>query len=157
TGVTSRHTPCWARSGVVRLLPIVIVFAGACSSRSHDRIVRVAAASDLSRAFNEIGREFEAKTGASAQFDFGSRGLLAKQIGQGAPYSLFAAANREYVDKVVRVGRCEASTVAIYSRGRLVVWTPTGISPPDTLAALADRRFRRIAIANPEHAPYGKA
>src|SRR4029078_11371897 len=86
-----------------------------------------------------------------------SSGLLAKQIEQGAPFSLYAAANREYVDQAVKSGHCDGATAHPYARGRVVVWTPAGVKAPATLSDLADPRFHKIAIANPEHAPYGRA
>ena len=119
--------------------------------------MRVAAASDLSRAFEELGKAFENKTGITPIFDFSSSGLLAKQIEQGAPYYLFAAASKDYVDAAVQSGHCDAASVKPYARGRIVVWCPTGVVAPVKLADLADPRFKRIAIANPEHAPYGRA
>ncbi len=121
--------------------------------------VRVAAASDLTAAFEELGRVFERRTGKKVTFSFGSTGLLAKQLRQGAPFDLFAAANVSFVDDVVRAGACDAATKAAYARGRIAIWSPGGgrVSPPRSLEDLVDARFVRIAIANPEHAPYGQA
>jgi molybdate transport system substrate-binding protein len=118
---------------------------------------QVAAAADLALAFGELGKTFEAKQHAKPVFTFGSTGLLAKQIGEGAPFSMFAAANESFVDEVVKKGKCDGASVHRYARGRIVVWTPDSVKGPSTLAELADPRFKRIAIANPEHAPYGKA
>jgi molybdate transport system substrate-binding protein len=129
----------------------------ACSPRSPARAIRVAAAADLANAFAELGHEFETRTGIRVEAEYGSSGLLAKQIEQGAPFALFAAANREYVEQVVKAGRCDGATAQSYARGRLVVWTRNGAARPAQLADLADPRFKKIAIANPEHAPYGKA
>jgi molybdate transport system substrate-binding protein len=128
-----------------------------CSSKTTEHSVRVAAASDLSRAFEEVGRAFQAKTGIKPVVDFGSSGLLEKQIEEGAPYSLFAAANETYAKQAVASGRCDASSLARYAQGRLVVWTQSGVQPPARIEDLADPRFQRIAIANPDHAPYGVA
>jgi molybdate transport system substrate-binding protein len=141
----------------VRRTFVLIALAAACSARSHGKTVRVAAASDLTRAFEELGKTFEKKTGITPVFDFSSSGLLAKQIDQGAPYYLFAAASKSYIDEVVQSGRCDASTRAPYARGRIVVWCPSGVAAPVKLEDLADPRFKRIAIANPDHAPYGQA
>jgi molybdate transport system substrate-binding protein len=137
------------------LVVLALVAAGACSKSGHK--VRVAAAADLAKAFTELGAEFKARTGITLELEFGSSGLLAKQIEQGAPFTLFAAANREYIDQVVKAGRCDGATAHPYARGRIVVWTPTGLVAPAKLADLADPRFRKIAIANPAHAPYGRA
>jgi molybdate transport system substrate-binding protein len=135
----------------------VALSLAACSSHSSTRSVRVAAASDLSRAFEEVGKAFEQKTGIRADFQFSSSGLLSKQISSGAPFFLFAAANREFAEDAVKSGHCDGSTMKEYAQGRIVVWTPTDIAPPTQLSDLADDRFAKIAIANPEHAPYGRA
>jgi molybdate transport system substrate-binding protein len=143
---------------VRRITSLVVVAAAlAACSRSHGKTVRVAAAADLAQAFDELGKAFEKKTGIKPLFDFGSSGQLSKQIEQGAPYALFAAADKAYVDEVVKAGKCDASTVKLYARGRIVVWTPSGVAAPKSLADLADPRFKKIAIANPAHAPYGQA
>jgi len=136
---------------------LVALVAVACSAKPAERVVRVAAASDLTHALEELGPELTRRTGIRPIFDFGSSGLLAKQIANGAPYFLFAAANASYVDQVLASGHCDASSVRRYARGRIVVWTPSGVAAPGKLAELADPRFQRIAIANPEHAPYGVA
>jgi molybdate transport system substrate-binding protein len=138
------------------VLAVALAVSAACSRPSGHK-VRVAAAADLARAFAELGEEFKQKTGIAIDLEFGSSGLLAKQIEQGAPFALFAAANREYVDQVVKAGRCDGTTTRPYARGRLVVWTPAGIAGPRALAELAEPRFAKIAIANPAHAPYGRA
>lgn len=143
---------------VVRLLVLTVltVLAG-CSSRKSDKVVRIAAASDLARAFEELGKEFQARTKIRPELTFGSSGLLSKQIAQGAPYYLFAAANAEFVTKVVESGRCDAKTVRTYGRGRVVVWTRKGVPAAATIEDLLEPRFQRIALANPDHAPYGLA
>ena len=144
-------------AGVSTALAAVLALVAGCSRNAGDHKVRVAAAADLARAFTELGAEFKAKTGIALEMEFGSSGLLAKQIEQGAPFALFAAANRGYIDQVVKAGKCDGDTAHAYARGRIVVWTPNGTSAPASLDDLADPRFHKIAIANPEHAPYGKA
>jgi molybdate transport system substrate-binding protein len=144
------------RSSLVVAVACVAGVAGSsCSSKPAGKTVHVAAASDLTRAFGELGKAFAARTGIEPIIDFGSSGQLAKQIEQGAPYSVFAAASKDYVDQVVRAGKCDGSTAEMYSRGRLVVWTKG--PAPKSLAELTDPKYRRISIANPDHAPYGKA
>lgn len=120
--------------------------------------VRVAAAADLMLAFEELGRDFERQTGQPVVFSFGSTGLLAKQLREGAPFDLFAAANVSFVDEVVAAGACDGATRRPYATGRIAMWSKRGgVAPPATVAELADARFTRVAIANPEHAPYGQA
>ena len=136
----------------------MLAVLAACSSKSSGgKKVRIAAASDLQKAFTELGKEFEARERITPEFTFGSSGLLSKQIEQGAPYFLFAAANQEFADAAIRSGRCDAASARLYARGRIVVWTPSGGPAPVQLADLAKPEFKRVAIANPEHAPYGRA
>ena len=119
--------------------------------------LRVAAAADLAHAFSELTPAFTALTPSDLKLSSGATGLLARQITQGAPFDLFLAANVGYVDQVVKAGACDGSTVQTYARGRLVIWIKGAGGAELTPAALADARFKHIAIANPEHAPYGKA
>jgi molybdate transport system substrate-binding protein len=121
--------------------------------------IKVAAASDLAVAFKDIGAAYEQATGNQVVFSFGSTGLLEKQIEEGAPFDVFAAANQSFVDDAIKSGNCDATTKALYARGRLVVWwrRDQAVAAPRTIADLADARFAKIAIANPAHAPYGKA
>lgn len=126
-----------------------------CKAKSPPPL-RVAAAADLAHAFDEIQAAFVAQTPSRLTLTVGASGLLAKQIAQGAPFDLFLAANSGYVEQVVRASACDGSTVHVYARGRLVLWTKRAEAAP-TLAALTEPRFAHIAIANPEHAPYGAA
>lgn len=119
--------------------------------------LRVAAAADLALAFKEVGAAFEAKTGKKAEFSFGSTGLLSKQISEGAPFDVFAAANVSYVDDVVKAGACDGDTKSLYAKGRIVLWSRDEASLPKGIADLKEPRFAKVAIANPEHAPYGRA
>jgi molybdate transport system substrate-binding protein len=114
----------------------------------------VAAASDLRPAFTELGERFERRTGARVTFSFGSSGQLAQQLVNGAPFDLFASASVGYVDDVLAAGRGDAATKQTYAFGRLVVWSR---DRELALADLADPALRTVAIANPEHAPYGRA
>lgn len=136
---------------------LAVALAIACSSKPSGKTVRVAAASDLAKALEEIAKEFEARTKIKPLVDLGSSGLLAKQIEQGAPYFLYLAANQQFAENVVKAGRCDGATSKLYARGRVVVWTPTGVAAPVKLTDLTGARFRKIAIANPDHAPYGVA
>lgn len=119
-------------------------------------VVTVAAASDLAVAFGELADLFRDRHGMEARVVLGSTGLLARQIAQGAPFDVFFAANQSFVDELIAAGHGTAETRALYARGRIVTWVPTG-SAPRELGALRGERFARIAIANPEHAPYGLA
>ncbi|TVQ08607.1 MAG: molybdate ABC transporter substrate-binding protein [Leptolyngbya sp. DLM2.Bin27] len=118
----------------------------------------VGAASDLRFAFEELGALFEQDTDVAVEFTFGSTGQLAQQIAQGAPMDLFAAANQSFVEDLDRQGRIVSDTKAIYGRGRIVLWVRQDSDLSiQRLEDLADPAIRRIAIANPDHAPYGQA
>lgn len=120
--------------------------------------IRISAASNLAKAFAEVGTQFEAASGIKATFDFGASGMLARQIKEGAPIDVFASANEQFVDDVLAAGKCDKTTKVMYARAPIVLWVKHGgVAPPKTLAELADKRFASIAIANPETAPYGKA
>lgn len=124
----------------------------------HAPPLRVAAASDLTHAFGEIGQAFEQQTGQRVQFTFGSSGLLATQLTQGAPFDLFAAASHAYAEQAVQAGACLGASMASYAQGRLALWSAAGQGwTPKTLSDLADPRVHHVAIAHPDHAPYGKA
>jgi molybdate transport system substrate-binding protein len=118
----------------------------------------VSAAADLTYAFQEIGAQFEAETGHQVVFNFGSTGQLAQQIEQGAQVDLFAAANVSFIDDLAQQRLILPDTKQLYARGRITLWTradsPLQIAQVDDLAR---PEIGRIAIANPDHAPYGVA
>ena len=127
------------------------------TSASPDQLT-VAAASDLTPAFEEIGREFESATKTKVIFMFGSTGMLTRQIENGAPVDLFAAANVSYVDQLEKEGLIIPDTKAVYARGRITLWTANESTLRlQGIADLARPEVMRIAIANPDHAPYGLA
>jgi len=118
----------------------------------------VAAAADLTPAFTEIGALFTEQTGIPVTFTFGSTGQLAQQIERGAPVDLFAAANQSFIHDLDAEGLVLSDTIALYAQGRITLWTRAD-SPLvlDDLTDLLRDDVRRVAIANPEHAPYGIA
>lgn len=140
--------------------PLALAIAGSplpgCKKAAREPL-RVAAASDLSTAFVEVGRAFERDGGRRVDFTFGSSGLLARQVAEGAPFDVFAAANVSFVDDVVRSSVCLGESKQTYARGRIVVWASDPKMLPRALGDLANPRYAKVAIANPEHAPYGRA
>lgn len=128
------------------------------SSSAGDGELLIAAAANVQFAFEEIGLRFQQETGRDVTFSFGSSGNLASQIENGAPFDVFAAANVAYVDQLRDHGLIVPDTLRLYAQGRvaLVVNRASGAeatSPEDLLAP----SISRIAIANPQHAPYGLA
>ena len=119
---------------------------------------RIAAAADLAPAMKDLLVLHRERTQREATVTFGSSGLLARQIEQGAPFDVLFSANVAFVDRLINQKLGVAGSRALYARGRIVLWSKAGgIRPPDSLRDLTDARFKRIAIANPEHAPYGLA
>lgn len=118
----------------------------------------ISAAADLAFAFQELGALFEKETGTKVIFNFGSTGQLAQQIEQGAPVDLFAAANVSFVDELEQQGLILSDTKALYARGRITLWARSD-SPLhlEHLEDIARPEVKRVAIANPQHAPYGIA
>jgi len=117
----------------------------------------VLAASDLVPAFRELAPIFEDRTGTPVDLVFGSTGNLAAQIRHGAPADLFFAADERFLDDLVARGRIDGETRRLYAVGRLVVVVPANRPLPRRLEELREERYTTVAIANPEHAPYGRA
>jgi molybdate transport system substrate-binding protein len=150
---------------MIRLSSIVFVclvlgLSGACrkSAAPSDAELHVAAASDLIPAFEEIGKEFEKTSGTKVVFSFGSTGLLTRQIENGAPMDLFAAASIDFIDQLEQKGLIVSDTKAVYARGRITLWTTQDSKLKiEKINDLTNPDVKRIAIANPDHAPYGMA
>lgn len=121
--------------------------------------LRVAAASDLQAALPAIAAQFEKETAQHVTLTFGSSGNFATQIENGAPFDVFMSADIAYPKRLVQAGLAERGSLYEYATGRLVLWArnDSGIDVARGLGVLADARVRRIAIANPAHAPYGRA
>lgn len=140
---------------IVALLMAVTALSGATSPAAP---LRVAAASDVAFALPELIALHQQTAPGEITSTFGSSGLLARQIAQGAPFDVFFSANRAFVDVLIAEGHAQATSTAVYARGRIVLWSKAGgVAPALTVDDLRDPRFQRIAIATPEHAPYGLA
>jgi molybdate transport system substrate-binding protein len=119
----------------------------------------VAAASDLQFALKEISARYEQETGTHVQITFGSSGNFLAQIQNGAPFDLFFSADVDYPKKLTAAGLADAATLYEYATGKLILWTRTdsGLDLKAGIRLVLDPRVRKIAIANPDHAPYGRA
>lgn len=138
----------------------VAAFAGSSVSTAAQTsgALTVFAASDLGPAFKQIVPQFERKTGTSVTLVLGSTGMLTQQIRNGAPADVFFAANESFVTQLAAEQLTLPHTTAPYARGRIAIVALKSTSIHiETLANLADNRVRRIAMANPQHAPYGLA
>jgi molybdate transport system substrate-binding protein len=124
------------------------------------REIVVAAAADLSAALQEVTSNYEKQTGVVVKLSFGASGALTQQIQNGAPFDAFFSADMDYPRQLIAGGQAESATLYRYAVGRLVLWVPRD-SPLDLehrgMDVLLDPSVKKISIANPEHAPYGRA
>ncbi|HEV7799063.1 MAG TPA: molybdate ABC transporter substrate-binding protein [Pyrinomonadaceae bacterium] len=142
---------------------VVAAFFGAgCKSETEKKdksqTLTIAAASNLTDALADIGPRFTSKTGIPIVFSFGATADLARQIENGAPFDVFAAADSEHVQQLELKGLLTPRTRALYARGRLVMWLPPGSNlKAERIQNITAKAFERIAIAKPDVAPYGQA
>lgn len=144
-------------SSVRRVLALALLIA--CGVAAHaQRSLRVAAAADLQPLLPEILAEFTSQTGIRTQTSYKSSATLATAIINGAPFDLFLAADFSFPQRVIDAGRAEESAPMAYARGTLVLWTRHD-GPFATLSidSLRSPKLHSLAIANPQHAPYGRA
>lgn len=143
---------------ILRLSLALLLVLTLASTAVADEIT-VAAAADLSFAFQEIAARFEKETGHSVKLSFGSSGNFFSQIQNGAPFDLFFSADIDYPKKLEAAGLAEPGTLSQYARGKIVLWVPkdSKIDVSRGLTVLLDPNVRKITIANPQHAPYGRA
>ena len=131
------------------------------SRPSGQRQVTVAAAADLKFAFEEIAAEFQKRhSSIKIQASYGSSGNFFAQISNKAPFDMFLSADMDYPRKLVDQGLAAKETEFLYGVGRIVVWVPNQSSLDLNklgIGALLDPSVKKIAIANPKHAPYGRA
>jgi molybdate transport system substrate-binding protein len=144
---------------VPSFLLVLVYFAGCNpSSQTETGEIHVAAAADLTPAFEEIAREFESAHKTKVVFSFGSTGMLTRQIENGAPMDVFAAASVDFIEQLEQKGLILSETKAVYARGRITLWVPKDSQLKiEKLTDLTRDDVKRIAIANPDHAPYGMA
>ena len=120
----------------------------------------VAAAADLSSALKDIADGYEKKTGVKVKLSFGASGALTQQIQNGAPFDLFFSADMDYPRQLVSGGAADGASLYQYAVGKLVLWVPAD-SPLDVehkgMSVLLDPSVKKISVANPQHAPYGRA
>jgi len=144
-------------------LLIFLLFSGqGASVHAQDSNPAIAAASDLQFALEDIAARFRVETRRDLRLSFGSSGNYFRQIGQGAPFQLFLSADEDFVFRLHQAGHTEDRGV-LYATGRIVLFAAHG-SPlrvdekmTGLQAALTTGKIRRFAMANPEHAPYGRA
>jgi len=121
--------------------------------------LKVAAAADLTFVFKDVAAQFEKQTGNQLKLTYGSSGNFFSQIQNGAPFDLFFSADISFPKKLEAAGLIEPGTIYDYARGEIVIWVPNDskLDLSKGLAVLLDPSIRKIAVANPVHAPYGAA
>jgi molybdate transport system substrate-binding protein len=147
------------RVAIVALLLGAWPAPAATAGAGQPRPLLVAAAADLKPALDELAAAFEAAGGGPVRVSYGSSGTFFAQLTAGAPYDLYLSADATYPARLVADGKALAGTEFRYAVGRLALFARTGspVDPAQGLAALAAPGAGKVAIANPVHAPYGRA
>ena len=140
-----------------KLLTLLFLLAGTFATAQE---ITVAAAADMSAALPQLVDAYTKKTGQTVKVSFGASGNLTNQIRNGAPFDVFLSADEEYPQQLIAEGLASKETLYRYAVGRLVLWVPSD-SPLDLerlgINALLDPSVKKISIANPATAPYGRA
>jgi molybdate transport system substrate-binding protein len=141
------------RVGIVALA--VLFVANLCAAQE----ITIAAAADLQFAMQDITARFEKQSGTTVKVSYGSSGNFFQQLQNGAPFDVFFSANLDYAKNLESAGLTEPGSYYQYAKGRIVLWVPrdSKLEVKSGLKVLLDPSINKIAIANPEHAPYGKA
>jgi len=138
---------------------MLLIGFGAVRARAASDEIVVAAAADLSFVFQEVAARYEKATGNKVKLSFGSSGNFFSQIQNGAPFDLFFSADIDYPRRLEAAGLVEPGSLYEYATGRIVLWATkdSAIHVERGLQVLVEPGVRKIAIADPEHAPYGRA
>ena len=139
---------------------LALVLIGLLSSLAIAEDLTIAAAADLNFALRDLAARFEKQSGNKVRLSFGSSGNLFSQVQAGAPFDLFFSADVDYPQKVAASRMVDPDSVRTYAIGHLVLWVPNNSNlDPQKLKInlLTESEVRKIAIANPQHAPYGRA
>jgi len=150
---------------MIRLCWALVLLAVGCDPSPRDGadksgVVRVAAAADLRFALDAVADEFrKAEPGIDLKINYGSSGNFHTQIVNGAPFDIFFSADIDYPRKLCDKGFADAASMFPYARGRVVVWVQNSstLDLKQGMEVLKDPAVKRVAIANPAHAPYGRA
>ncbi len=138
---------------------ILLTFVVVAAHMGMGQEITVAAAADLQYAFQEVTASFQKQTDSRVKVVYGSSGNLFEQIQSGAPFDMFFSANLDYPRELESARLATSESFYIYARGRIVLWAASGsnLDLSRGLAVLTDPQVKKIAIANPQHAPYGQA
>jgi len=143
-----------------RRVSLIAVLAVAFVSRlCAGQEITIAAAADLQSAMQDVAARFHHETGKTVKLIYGSSGNFFQQIQNGAPFDMFFSANLEYPKKLEAAGLTEPGTYYQYAKGKIVIWVPkdSKLDLSSGLHSLLEPSIKKIAVANPQHAPYGQA
>jgi molybdate transport system substrate-binding protein len=142
-----------------KLILIAVLAAAFISHLCVAQEITVAAAADLQFAMQDVSARFQKETGKTVKLIYGSSGNFFQQIQNGAPFDMFFSANLDYPKKLEASGLTEPGSFYPYARGKIVIWVPTEskLDLNSGLKILLDPSVKKIAVANPQHAPYGQA
>src|SRR5580692_3332901 len=142
-----------------RLSLIAMMVIGCIAQPCVSQEISVAAAADLQFAMPDIAGRFQKETGKTVKPIYGSSGSFFQQIQNGAPFDVFFSANLDYPKKLEAAGLTEPGSYYPYARGKIVIWVPkdSKLDLSSGMKALLDPSVKKIAVANPQHAPYGQA
>ena len=141
---------------IISLLLLLAVVTGT----GYAEQITVAAAADLNSVMKDLAVQYEQKSGNKVALTFGASGNFYSQIQSGAPYDLFFSADAQYPQRLAADGKLDSASVRNYALGHLVLWVPNSSQlDPQKLKMdlLLDSSVQKVAIANPDHAPYGRA
>jgi molybdate transport system substrate-binding protein len=142
-----------------RLSLIVLGAIGLISPLCRAQEITVAAAADLQFAMQDVAVRFQKQTGKMIKVTYGSSGNFFQQIQNGAPFDMFFSANLDYPKKLEAAGLIEPGSFYPYADGKIVIWikNDSKLDLKSGLQVLLDPAVKKIAVANPQHAPYGQA
>jgi molybdate transport system substrate-binding protein len=144
---------------VRRLSLIAVLLVSIISQVCVAQEITVAAAADLQFAMQDVAARFQKETGKTVKLTYGSSGNFFQQIQNGAPFDMFFSANLDYAKKLESAGLTVPGSYYEYAKGKIVIWvrndSKLGLS--SGMQVLLDPSVKKIAVANPEHAPYGQA
>lgn len=146
-----------------RYLPIILIFLGLTQAHAQ-ALLRIAAAADLEPVLPPILEQFQRQTGIRTEATYQASAMLTTEILNGAPFDVFLSADLSYPKRLVDAGAGDAKGISnaagpvVYAKGTLVLWARKDTHlPQPSLDLLRDPNLHRLAIANPDRAPYGKA
>ena len=142
------------KAGLSAILGIALLHGASAAQE-----IRVAAAADLESAFDDVGAQFKKMSGIDVRLTYGSSGDFFHQIESGAPFDMFFSANLEYAKRLESDGLALPGSFYEYARGKIVLWSrkEAKVELGSGIPVLLSSSIKRIAIANPQHAPYGQA